>query len=343
MPLLDRFSRAGPGRGSRRPSASPRRAQAQGWPAIAAGRAHPDPGPHRLGQDAGRLPVGHRPADDRAGARRRAAAHPARSTSRRCGPSPSTSRRTCGRRSPASASPPSASATTVHEPTVGIRTGDTSADERRRLVRHPPDLLITTPESLYLMLTSPGAGDARAASRPSSSTRSTPWPPPSGAPTSSLTLERLEHLVADGRQRRPAAHRPVGHAAPARGDRPLPRRLRRRPRRRPVTIVDAGVRKPLDVEVVVPVEDMGELGEVVEEPRQRPGRRRPGARGRSGRRCTPACSSSIEEHRSTLIFVNARRLAERLATRLNELAAEGETRPRRRADRHAAPARASSW
>ena len=44
--------------------------------------------------------------------------------------------------------------TTVHEPTVGMRTGDTPADERRLLVRHPPDLLITTPESLYLMLTS---------------------------------------------------------------------------------------------------------------------------------------------------------------------------------------------
>ncbi|MCY4663345.1 MAG: DEAD/DEAH box helicase, partial [Acidimicrobiaceae bacterium] len=43
---------------------------------------------------------------------------------------------------------------TVHEPTVGVRTGDTSADERRRLVRHPPNILITTPESLFLMLTS---------------------------------------------------------------------------------------------------------------------------------------------------------------------------------------------
>ena len=41
-----------------------------------------------------------------------------------------------------------------HEPTVGIRTGDTPADERRKLIRNPPDILITTPESLYLMLTS---------------------------------------------------------------------------------------------------------------------------------------------------------------------------------------------
>ena len=44
--------------------------------------------------------------------------------------------------------------TDVHTPTVGVRTGDTSTADRRRLVRHPPDILITTPESLFLMLTS---------------------------------------------------------------------------------------------------------------------------------------------------------------------------------------------
>src|SRR5690606_28910868 len=97
-------------------------------------------------------------------------------------------------------------------------------------------------------------------------------------------------------------------------------------RERPVTIVDAGVRKPLDVEVIVPVDDMGDLGTAASpdgggpEPMALPPRRSiwPAMH--------PRLLELVEQHTSTLIFVNARRLAERLATRLNELRVEQENR-----------------
>ena len=120
-----------------------------------------------------------------------------------------------------------------------------------------------------------------------------------------LSLERLE---AD-HQAAAAAHRPHRHAAPAGGGRPLPRRPRAdggRPRR-PVTIVDSGIRKPLEVDVVVPVEDMGDLGQAVDASC---------AAARPPRRCSPQRSSiwpsiyprilqQVLEHRSTIIFCNA--------------------------------------
>ena len=109
-----------------------------------------------------------------------------------------------------------------HPPTVGMRTGDTPADERRKLVRTPPDLLITTPESLYLMLTS--AARETLARRRGRDRRRDPRArphqarhPPRPQPR---TARRALRAVAP-------AHRPVGHAAPARRDRPLPRRVRR--------------------------------------------------------------------------------------------------------------------
>ena len=104
-------------------------------------------------------------------------------------------------------------------PTVGIRTGDTPANERRAFRRDPPDILITTPESLYLMLTSQARETLRT-SGGSSSTRSTPWPPTKRGAHLALSLERLERSAATPA----AAHRPVGDPAPARGDRALPRR-----------------------------------------------------------------------------------------------------------------------
>ena len=110
----------------------------------------------------------------------------------------------------------------AHEPSVGIRTGDTPANERRQMLKRPPDILITTPESLYLMLTS----QAR------ETLRSVRWviideihamaATKRGAHLA-ISLERLEQLTDA-----PAAtDRAVGDAASARGDRALPRRRRR--------------------------------------------------------------------------------------------------------------------
>jgi ATP-dependent helicase Lhr and Lhr-like helicase len=202
-------------------------------------------------------------------------------------------------------------------PTVGMRTGDTSPEERRLLVRTPPDVLITTPESLFLMLTSQAretlAGvcwvivdeiHAMAATK-------------RGAHLA-VTLERLEHLVAERGGRPPqriglsATQRPLDEIA-----RFLGGRTEAGPR--PVTIVDAGRGKELDVEVVVPVEDMGRLGELLDEPTSGAAAGPP-PRASIWPSVHPRLLELIKEHRSTLIFVNARRLAERLAARLNELA-----------------------
>jgi ATP-dependent helicase Lhr and Lhr-like helicase len=207
----------------------------------------------------------------------------------------------------------------VHLPTVGMRTGDTAADERRRLIRHPPDLLITTPESLYLMLTSSardtlGGVEAVIVDEIHALARTK-----RGAHLA-LSLERLEELTEAPFQRigLSATQRPLDEIARFLGgfDGGRPR---------PVSIVDAGVRKPMEIEVVVPVDDMGRLGDIVEDPVDGP----PGA-GPTRRSIWPSIHPRllelVEQHRSTIIFVNARRLAERLATRLNELAVEGENR-----------------
>ena len=151
------------------------------------------------------------------------------------------------------------------EPSVGLRTGDTSAKDRQKMVRSAPDLLITTPESLYLMLTS-SARETLA---------NVEWviideihalsPTKRGAHLS-LSLERLEAITARPPQRigLSATQRPLEETAAFLGGFSAPGS------RRPVAIVDAGVRKPLEVQVVVPVEDMGDLGKEVVELRSGP-------------------------------------------------------------------------
>jgi ATP-dependent Lhr-like helicase len=223
--------------------------------------------------------------------------------------------------------------TPVHVPTVGTRTGDTPAAERRNLVRHPPDLLITTPESLYLMLTSAARDTlvnveaviideihALAATKRGSHL--------------ALTLERLAERCTRPPQRigLSATQRPLEEIATFLGGFDSPGR------RRPVTVVDAGTRKPLELEVVVPVEDLGALGEVVDTPVSGAAAAGP-VRRSIWPSMHPRLLELVRQHRSTIIFVNARRLAERLATRLNELAAEEQALAEGREPDHASASR----
>src|SRR5437588_4398958 len=203
----------------------------------------------------------------------------------------------------------------IPEITVGIRTGDTAPDERRQLNRRPPDILITTPESLFLLLTS--------ATR--SVQRSVRWvivdeihslaPNKRGAHLA-LSLERLAARTAVDPQRigLSATVRPLDEVARFLGGTD-----------REVAIVDAGRRKSLEVTVEVPVDDMANLGDREQLP-SGPAAALGGAADASPRSIWPAIYPRllelIRQHRSTIVFVNSRRLAERLAARLNELADE---------------------
>ncbi|HEY7070651.1 MAG TPA: DEAD/DEAH box helicase [Acidimicrobiales bacterium] len=210
------------------------------------------------------------------------------------------------------------------EPSVGLRTGDTPADVRRQMLRTPPDILITTPESLYLMLTSQARETLRSVEAVIVDEIHSLVPTKRGAHLA-LSLERLADICETPPQRigLSATQRPLDVVARFLGGREDDGSGARQ---RPVTIVDAGVRKPLDVEVVVPVDDMGELGQVIEgEPASGNAAAAP-ARRSIWPAIHPRLLELVQSHRSTLIFVNARRLSERLATRLNELWHEGENR-----------------
>jgi ATP-dependent helicase Lhr and Lhr-like helicase len=204
---------------------------------------------------------------------------------------------------------------------VGTRTGDTPASDRRDLVRHPPDILITTPESLYLLLTSQAREALRTVEHVIVDEIHSVAGTKRGAHLA-LSLERLERLTERPPQRigLSATQRPLDEVA-----RFLGGRSQGRPR--PVTVVDAGVRKPLELQVIVPVEDMSELGRPIDDGQgdvllSGPAAGNPEARHSIWPAMHPVLLDLIRAHRSTLIFVNSRRLAERLANRLNELAAE---------------------
>ena len=280
-----------------------------------------------------------------------------------------------------------------HEPTISVRTGDTPQRERARFARHPAEILITTPESLYLLLTSQAAEALRTVETVIIDEIHALVPTKRGAHLA-LTLERLQALTAKPLQRigLSATQRPLEEVArflggvevertgksesasqqvsesarqsaaadgSAKGDsadavmaedyafsesRPRTTADPSAPfaaasvaqddktelsdvadpaaplRYRPVTIVNAAARKQLKLRIEVPVEDMARLGEMEEIPS--------GPASQTPRRVSiwnaihPRLLEIIRERNSTILFVNARQTAERLAGALNDLAGE---------------------
>jgi ATP-dependent helicase Lhr and Lhr-like helicase len=196
---------------------------------------------------------------------------------------------------------------------VAVRTGDTAAEDRRKLVTKPPDILITTPESLFLLLTSQARETLRGVETVIVDEVHAVAGNKRGAHLA-LSLERLDALR--GSERRPAQRvglsatvRPVAEVATFLGG------------TRPVTVVQPPSPKRIELTVVVPVEDMTELDTAPTR-----GSDEGGEGPAPARSIWPHVEERvldlIELHKSTIVFANSRRLAERLCGRLNELAAE---------------------
>ena len=208
---------------------------------------------------------------------------------------------------------------------VAVRTGDTAAEERRKLASKPPDILITTPESLFLLLTSQARETLRGVETVIVDEVHAVAGNKRGAHLA-LSLERLDSLRQDAQPGQDAEHgvraaQRVGLSATVR---PVEEVAAFLGGTRAVTVVQPPSAKRIELKVVVPVEDMTELDTM-------PGRggedeENPGGGPAPRRSIWPHVEERvldlIEQHKSTIVFVNSRRLAERLCARLNELAAE---------------------
>jgi ATP-dependent Lhr-like helicase len=246
----------------------------------------------------------------------------------------------------------------VHLPKISVRTGDTPSIERSRFKRHPGEILITTPESLYLLLTSEAAEALRSVETVIVDEIHAMVPSKRGAHLA-LSLERLESLAGRRIQRigLSATQRPLEEVARFLGgaESVIPKIATKKAdvsvaeetaavldeaihasaeveelaceghvRYRPVSIVNTLARKTLDLRIEVPVEDMAKLG-VIEETPSGPAAQGP-KRTSIWSAIHPRLLEIVRDRQSTLIFVNARRIAERLAGALNELAGESIAR-----------------
>ncbi len=212
-----------------------------------------------------------------------------------------------------------------HIPAVGVRSGDTPTAERTRLRRDPPDILITTPESLYLMLTSQAREILTTVDTIIIDEIHSMVATKRGTHLF-LSLERLERLRAGcNPNAKPiqriglsATQRPLDEVARLLGGAELDD-ANATPRPRHVEIIEAGRKRSLDLTIEVPVEDMAALA--AESP--------PSGAASSGPSVPsiwpaihPRLVELIKSHKSTMIFVNSRRLAERLSAAINELSEE---------------------
>jgi ATP-dependent Lhr-like helicase len=208
----------------------------------------------------------------------------------------------------------------VHLAEIAIRSGDTPEAERARIRRAPPDILITTPESLFLILSSAARELLRSVEVAIVDEIHTMVATKRGAHLA-LSLERVAEMTGRPLQRLglSATQRPLEEVARYLGGGEGGRTWRARP----VSIVDAGSKKAFDLRIEVPVEDMSRLGE----PLTAPATFAEGPASAVPRRSIwpaihPRLLELVRAHRSTILFVNARRLAERIAAALNELAGE---------------------
>ncbi|MCU1635177.1 MAG: box helicase, partial [Cryobacterium sp.] len=192
---------------------------------------------------------------------------------------------------------------------VGVRSGDTPAADRRALVKTPPEILITTPESLFLMLTSAARESLRTVDTVIIDEIHAVAATKRGAHLA-VSLERLDALLPAPAQRigLSATVRPLGEIARFLGG------------QSPVEIVAPPAQKRFDIRVVVPVDDMSQLGAAP--PREGSAAAAVPQAGSIWPHVEEAIVEQVLQHSSSIVFANSRRLAERLTARFNEIYAE---------------------
>ncbi|MFL6045941.1 MAG: ATP-dependent helicase [Propionibacteriaceae bacterium] len=209
--------------------------------------------------------------------------------------------------------------------TVGVRSGDTSAADRRSLISRPPDILITTPESLFLMLTSAARDILRSVRTVIVDEVHALAGTKRGAHLE-VSLERLEALTESDGPTSPAP-RPLQRIGLSATVRPAERVAAFLGGSHPVQVVAPHADKLWDLSIVVPVEDMSDLGATASAPThggpsnlddEQPPPKPPSIWPHVENRILDV----ITNHRSSIVFANSRRLAERLTAHLNDLHAE---------------------